>query len=333
MRGCVDCHQADESHAFLPYQRLHFKALACQTCHIPKVHFWAYRSDEWGFLTDTGTSRITFRGIDGDIVNPEARVTGFKPAFITMPAADGRLQIRPTNLITGVSWFDKVKGRPVFNWQVREALFSGFEPDNGWVYRPEILKAFADQDGFVDPEKATYDSPERIALVRGLLQKHARIADPELRIEVVPWAMSHSIVGKDQAIRECTACHARRSVLRRAMDLDSFLPGMDDFTAGAFRQAHHYLIGIFRGEPHPFEIDPFHKLNPLQKITYLALLNVLLPFEIFLGVMMWGASRWPATFDAVGGLKVLGPARTLGAYLFLAFLISHLSSRRPVTPR
>jgi thiosulfate reductase cytochrome b subunit len=103
-----------------------------------------------------------------------------------------------------------------------------------------------------------------------------------------------------------------------------YLPRMDDFTEGAIRQARFYLWGIFRGEPHPYEPDARHKLNPLQKVTYLMLLNILLPFQILSGVLMWGANRWPETFARVGGLKVLGPAHTLGAYLFLAFLIGHI---------
>ena len=103
-----------------------------------------------------------------------------------------------------------------------------------------------------------------------------------------------------------------------------FLPKMDDFTGGAVRQARFYLYGIFKGEPHPFETDPRHKLNPLQKITYLALLNVLLPYQIVTGALMWGANRWPEGFERFGGLRVLGPAHTLGAYLFLAFVIGHI---------
>ena len=103
-----------------------------------------------------------------------------------------------------------------------------------------------------------------------------------------------------------------------------FLPRMDDFTGAAVRQARFYLYGIFKGERHPLETDPSRKLNPLQKITYLALLNVLMPFQIVTGVLMWGADRWPNLFDKVGGLWFLGPAHTLGAYLFLAFLIGHL---------
>jgi thiosulfate reductase cytochrome b subunit len=103
-----------------------------------------------------------------------------------------------------------------------------------------------------------------------------------------------------------------------------FLPSMDDFTEAAIRQARFYFYGIFKGEPHPLDADPRRKLNPLQKITYLALLNILLPFQIVTGVLMWGADRWPSAFDKVGGLWVLGPAHTLGAYLFVSFLIGHL---------
>jgi thiosulfate reductase cytochrome b subunit len=103
-----------------------------------------------------------------------------------------------------------------------------------------------------------------------------------------------------------------------------FLPRMDDFTEAALRQARFYFYGIFKGEKHPLDADPRRKLNPLQKISYLLLLNFLLPFQIVTGVLMWGADRWPGTFARVGGLWVLGPAHTLGSYLFLAFLIAHI---------
>jgi len=103
-----------------------------------------------------------------------------------------------------------------------------------------------------------------------------------------------------------------------------FLPHMDDFTGAALAQARFYLYGIFKGERHPLESDPRKKLNPLQKITYLALLTVLVPFQVITGVLMWGADRWPRLFERVGGFWVLGPAHTLAAYLFLAFLIGHL---------
>jgi thiosulfate reductase cytochrome b subunit len=103
-----------------------------------------------------------------------------------------------------------------------------------------------------------------------------------------------------------------------------FLPRMDDFSEAAIRQARFYFYGIFKGEKHPFDADPRRKLNPLQKITYLLLLNILLPFQIVTGILIWGADRWPATFARMGGLRFLGPAHTLGSFMFLAFLIAHI---------
>lgn len=235
MRGCGDCHDTTRTHAFLPYKELHFKSLACQTCHIPEIHFWAYRSDEWGFLMDTGTSRITFRGIEGEIVDPDAKVTGFKPAYVVTNDPAGHPQVRPTNLITGVYWFDTTKGRPVFTRHVQKALFDHRDEDGTWIYRPKILATFdRDKDEFILPEEAVYDSPEKIAIVRRLLQKCAGIAEPELRVEVVPWAMSHSTVGKDQAVRECTARHAGTSMLRQPLELNDVLPrGVPVYYSGA----------------------------------------------------------------------------------------------------
>jgi hypothetical protein len=223
MRACGDCHDAEKSHAFLPYKSRHFRALACQTCHIPAVHFWAYRSDDWGFLMDTGTSRITLRGIDGSIVDPESDVTGYLPAYIPTPDRNNHLQIRPTNLITGVYWFDQDKNRPVFTWQVQAAFFAARDGED-WKYRPEIVRAFADKDGIIDIPQAIYDTPAKIDLVKGLLREYAGVVNAELRIDVAPWAMSHSVVGKKQATKDCTACHAGNSILHRPVDLNSHLP-------------------------------------------------------------------------------------------------------------
>ncbi|HEX4784898.1 MAG TPA: hypothetical protein VH350_11185 [Candidatus Sulfotelmatobacter sp.] len=224
MRACGDCHDAEKGHAFLPYKSAHLRSLACQTCHIPAVHFWAYRSDDWGFVMDTGGSRITYRGIEGSIVDPESEVRGYLPAYIPTVDKNNNQQIRPTNLITGVYWFDKSKGRPVFTWQVQNAFYAGKAAEGEFPYRPEILKAFADKDGIIDLPQAVYDTPEKIALVKGLLQTYSGVADPELHIEVVPWAMTHGVVGKKQAIRDCAACHGKNSMLARPVDLNSSLP-------------------------------------------------------------------------------------------------------------
>lgn len=104
----------------------------------------------------------------------------------------------------------------------------------------------------------------------------------------------------------------------------SFLPEPRDFFSLALRQVMYYLKGIFRGEPHPIAKTPMKRLNPLQRITYLAILNVLLPLQIVTGALMWGGQRWPALLSGLGGLGPLALVHTLAAWLFAAFLIMHI---------
>ena len=97
-----------------------------------------------------------------------------------------------------------------------------------------------------------------------------------------------------------------------------------ELMALAVAQALYYLRDMFRGLPHPFERSRQAKLNPLQKLTYLVILNVLLPLQVITGVLLWGAQRWPVLVGALGGLRPLAATHTLGAWLFAAFLILHV---------
>ena len=103
-----------------------------------------------------------------------------------------------------------------------------------------------------------------------------------------------------------------------------FLPEPRDFFGRAVAQAAYYTRGIFAGEPHPLERTPDNRLNPLQQITYLAILNVLLPAQVITGVLIWGAQRWPDLATALGGLPVLAPLHALLAWAFAAFIVMHV---------
>jgi thiosulfate reductase cytochrome b subunit len=103
-----------------------------------------------------------------------------------------------------------------------------------------------------------------------------------------------------------------------------YLPEPHDFVSLAARQAWFYIRGMFRGEPHPLEKSPARRLNPLQQVTYLVILNALLPLQMVTGLLTWGAQRWPETVQAVGGLSALGMIHTLGAWLFGSFLVMHI---------
>lgn len=103
-----------------------------------------------------------------------------------------------------------------------------------------------------------------------------------------------------------------------------YVPEPREFMGLAAKQTLYYLRGIFRGDPHPMQHDADNKLNPLQQVTYLVILNVLLPVQLVTGLLIWGAHRWPTLLSAVGGLPVLVPIHVLAAWFLLAFTIMHI---------
>ncbi|MGD8806026.1 MAG: cytochrome b/b6 domain-containing protein, partial [Chloroflexota bacterium] len=107
-------------------------------------------------------------------------------------------------------------------------------------------------------------------------------------------------------------------------EIQQFLPRPRGFFDQAFSQAKFYLQGIFRGDEHPFEKTPQRKMNPLQQMTYFAILNILLPLQVLTGALMWGAQRWPGLTDSLGGLPFLAPFHTLISWLFASFIVMHV---------
>jgi thiosulfate reductase cytochrome b subunit len=107
-------------------------------------------------------------------------------------------------------------------------------------------------------------------------------------------------------------------------EIRQYLPQPQGFFNQMTVQALFYLRGIFKGEEHPFEKTPENKLNPLQQVTYLGLLNVLLPLQIITGILMWGAQRWPDISAQLGGLPFLAPFHTMVAWLFATFVVMHV---------
>lgn len=107
-------------------------------------------------------------------------------------------------------------------------------------------------------------------------------------------------------------------------EIRQYIPRPRGFFDRTFSQAMYYLRGIYKGENHPFEKTTEKKLNPLQQITYIGLLNVLLPLQGITGILMWGVQRWPSIASSLGGLPILAPAHTMIAWLFAAFIVLHV---------
>jgi thiosulfate reductase cytochrome b subunit len=106
--------------------------------------------------------------------------------------------------------------------------------------------------------------------------------------------------------------------------LRQFIPRPTNFFSLAFAQIEYYTRGIFTGAPHPFVHSEDGKLNVLQQMTYLVVLNILLPVQVATGILMWKAHDWAPLVTHLGGLPVVAAIHVACAWGFAAFIVMHV---------
>ena len=481
LRRCASCHQAEQAHQWLPYRQRHFAALACESCHVPKLYGPALQSIDWTVLDRDGEPLRTYRALEGDPAAVETLINGYEPVLLPRLNGGSDQRLAPWNLVTGWFWVAGEPARPVSHDALRSALLTGGE------HHPALLQALdRDGDGRLDDSERALDSEAAVAAVRQRLEQSGW-SDPRIMGEVLPFAVSHNVVNGRWATRECRHCHGAGSDLsqdfalsghrppgaelrlpeglgitmsgelvetagkgvdfrpdasqagfyvlglhsfpwvdrlgvlmflgvvlgvsghalgryvaarrRPAADhprqrvymydayerlwhwlqaiaillllftgliihkphlfgmfsfayvvqvhnvlgvillinaalalfynlasgeIRQYLPKPRGFIGRSVAQAMYYTRGVFAGLPHPIEKTKAQKLNPLQQITYLGILNVLLPVQIITGVLIWGLQRWPQIAESLGGFQALALVHTLVAWTFAAFIVMHV---------
>ena len=90
---------------------------------------------------------------------------------------------------------------------------------------------------------------------------------------------------------------------------------------------NYYIFGIFKSAPHPTKKSTLTKLNPLQKLTYFGLKILVIPIIVSSG-LLYLLYRYPQRHGIeslnVESLQVIAIVHTAGAFLLLAFIITHL---------
>ena len=86
----------------------------------------------------------------------------------------------------------------------------------------------------------------------------------------------------------------------------------------------YYGIDIFMGGGHPHHKTRKEKLNPMQRLAYLALHVMILPFSVLSGLLYYFYPYWGSI--GLGGLSLVSIAliHTALAFAMLSFLIVHL---------
>ena len=481
MRRCESCHNAEDTHTWLPYASQHMEEVHCETCHIPQMYSTALQQVDWTVVTLDGASRNTCRGVEGQTGTVSDMVTGFSPTLLQRANIDGSVKLAPYNLISAWYWVSGDPQQPV----PQETLQAAFL--DGGSYHPEVIAALDENgDGALEARELALDTEEKAAAIAARLEALG-MEKPEIMAEVQPYSINHNVAGSEWAIRDCETCHTENSQLAAPVQLagyvpggvlPEFIPGNNALTSGeiyldengalyyetnldeeglyifghdrvgwvdwfgtlmvlgvlggvsvhggmrawsarkrakhqpkiekiymytfyervwhwlqtltililaftglvihkpemfgvfsfkgvvlvhnimaallaanaalaliynlisgdikrfipqphgffnqAIVQTKYYISGIFKGEEHPFEKTRESRLNPLQKVTYFGILNVLLPLQTITGILMWGVQRWPQIAGQLGGLPFLAPFHTLVAWSFVAFIIAHV---------
>jgi thiosulfate reductase cytochrome b subunit len=99
-------------------------------------------------------------------------------------------------------------------------------------------------------------------------------------------------------------------------------------TTGFLRaQLDYYVVGLFRGAPHPTRRTPLSKLNPLQKLVYLSLKILVIPVMVASG-LLYMFYRYPErhAIEAlnVEGLRTIAVVHTAGAFFLVSFVVAHV---------
>jgi thiosulfate reductase cytochrome b subunit len=97
------------------------------------------------------------------------------------------------------------------------------------------------------------------------------------------------------------------------------------FTEELTRQARYYLFGIFKGDKAPYPINGERKFNPLQKISYVAVIYFLMPLVIFTGWSMIFPEM--IFFDKIfgtSGLHFTDLIHILMGFILSIFMVMHI---------
>jgi len=218
---CRSCHAPLAVHGFLPYRERHLQVLGCQACHAPGPRAPALEMIDQTVVTPAGTPAYVYRNVErraGEPLNA-ALVGPLRPLFVFRAEADGARRLAPVNVVSRWRWVSGPDRAEV----PFELVTRAFRGPGG--YSPEILAALdADGDGRLSPAELRLDTPAKVEVVAARLRALG-VADPAVDGVMEPHPLAHGVAGKENALRDCDACHGASSRLSGDYALATYLPG------------------------------------------------------------------------------------------------------------
>ncbi|MCF6170827.1 MAG: cytochrome b/b6 domain-containing protein [Bacteroidales bacterium] len=94
--------------------------------------------------------------------------------------------------------------------------------------------------------------------------------------------------------------------------------------AGLIKQFRHYSYGIFKGEECPFPVSVERKFNPLQKISYVIIMYILMPIIIATGLGLFFPDFLPPTIFGASGIHFIDLIHIITGFALSIFMLVHI---------
>lgn len=89
-------------------------------------------------------------------------------------------------------------------------------------------------------------------------------------------------------------------------------------------QAKWYMVGIFKGEPHPYRVSEEANFNALQAISYWVIMYMVLPVMLLTGIIFLLPELAPDRFFGFDGLLPVAVLHYITGAIIIMFMIVHV---------
>jgi thiosulfate reductase cytochrome b subunit len=91
-----------------------------------------------------------------------------------------------------------------------------------------------------------------------------------------------------------------------------------------FKQFIYYSVGIFKNESAPYPISKKRKFNPLQKLSYVFVMYLTMPFVIGTGIALLYPDILPDNIMGFSGIHFMDLIHILVGFILSIFIIVHV---------
>ncbi len=103
-----------------------------------------------------------------------------------------------------------------------------------------------------------------------------------------------------------------------------FIPRPHGYALRAWKQFRFYMWDMFHGAPHPFPVTRDDNFNPLQQVTYWAVMYLVYPLLMITGLIYLYPTLAPDRWFGMDGLVPVAFAHYAFAFIIFMFLLIHL---------